>query len=127
MDRRSAARFRLRLVVALSWKDDSGVVSGCDGYSRDINSRGIYVQSEISPPLGAYVEMNVFLPKNGAPTRPVELHAEGRVVRIDPEVSPIQPGGFAAMNHTVVLRDSNGRIVDEKDSWDIELGGGNGK
>lgn len=127
MDRRRTARFRLRLVVALSWKDNAGIVSGTEGHSRDINSRGIYVQSELSPPLGAYVEMNVFLPQLGPPTRPVELHAEGRVVRIDPTISPTQLGGFAAMNHTVVMRDSHGRIVDEKDSWEIELGGGNGK
>ena len=127
MDRRRALRYRLRLVVALSWKDDAGAVLGTQGNSRDLNTGGIYVESELSPPLGAHVEMNVFLPKPGPSTRPVELHAEGRVVRIDPSISPTQPGGFAAMNHTVVLRDSRGRVVDDGDSWDIELGGHNGK
>jgi hypothetical protein len=127
MDRRRAPRFRLRLVVALSWKDEAGVVSGTQGYSRDVNTGGIYVESEVSPPLGTYVEMNVFLPKPASSIRPVELHAEGRVVRIDPTISSTQPGGFAAMNHTVVLRDSRGRVIDDKDSSDIEFGGGNGK
>ena len=127
MDRRRAPRFRLRLVVALSWKDDAGVMSGTQGYTRDINTGGIYVESELSPPLGAYVEMNVFLPKPGLSARPVELHAEGRVVRIDATVSSTQIGGFAAMNHTTVIRDSRGRVVDDNDSWDIDLGGGTSK
>jgi hypothetical protein len=125
MERRGATRFRLRLAVAFSWKDDDGVVSGSEGRSRDLNSRGIYVQSPLSPPIGSSIEMNVFLPHPGPATRPTEIHAEGRVVRIDPANSPTDSGGFAAMNHTVLLRDSTGRIV-ENDSWDdFEFGSRN--
>ncbi len=128
MERRGATRFRLRLAVALTWKDNGGAVEGSEGHSRDLNSRGIYVNSIRTPPLGAHVEMNVFLPQMGSPTRPAELHAQGRVVRIDPPISPSQAGGFAAMNHTMILRDSQGRVLDDKQSWkDIGFEDGNEK
>ena len=93
------------------------MVKGSEGQSRDLNGRGIYVQSKLIPPVGAYVEMNIFLSQSGLPTRPAEVHAEGRVVRIESGNSSSEVSGFAAMNHTVILRDSQGRVVDEKNSW----------
>jgi hypothetical protein len=117
MERRGGTRFRLRLPVAYSWKEETGGVKGGEGQSRDLNSRGIYVRSSAIPPIGANVEMNVFLSEPGHPTRPAELHAQGRVVRIDPGSSMVEAAGFAAMNHTVILRDSQGRVVDGEHSW----------
>ena len=117
MERRGATRYPLRLVVTFSWKDEVGIVRGSEGHSRDINGRGIYVQSGLTPPVGAPVEMNVLLPQLAPPKRPAELHAEGRVVRIDPAASDSQGAGFAAMNHTVVLRDAEGHAIDDQNSW----------
>jgi hypothetical protein len=42
---------------------------------------------------------------------------EGRVVRIESESSPSEVAGFAVMNHTVNLRDSQGRVLDGQNSW----------
>lgn len=117
MERRGATRYRLRLAVAYSWRDEAGAVQGSDGHSRDLNSRGIYVQSELIPPIGAYVEMNIFLPRRGHPRGPAELHSEGRVVRIESASSSSEVAGFAVMNHTVNLRDSQGRVLDGQNSW----------
>lgn len=117
MERRGASRFQLRLVVAFSWKDDAGVLRTGEGRSRDVTGRGIYVHSELAPPVGAHVEMNVLLPQPTSLMGPAELYAEGRVVRIDLTQPPAVIGGFAAMNHTVTLRDSRGRVVDGQDSW----------
>ena len=74
-ERRTALRYPLRLPVVFSWQDDVGRVHGCDGYCRDLGSRGIYVTAQLVPPLGASVEMNVFLPRPGHSTRPSEIHA----------------------------------------------------
>jgi hypothetical protein len=123
MERRGAIRFRLRLVVAFSWKDEAGLVHGSEGQSRDLSGRGIFVHSDLIPPVGSYVEMNVLLPQLAPPKRPAELHAEGRVVRIELGTLPSQPAGFATMNHTVLLRDNEGRAIDEQNSWmDFGLG-----
>lgn len=117
MDRRGATRYRLALIVAFSWKDEKGIVQGGEGQSRDINGRGIYIYSHRKPPVGSYLEMNVLLPQATPPTRVAELHAEGRVVRIDSAETQTSNAGFATMNHTVVLRDSDGNEIDGQHSW----------
>jgi hypothetical protein len=101
----------LRLVVTFSWKDEDGVVHGSEGKSRDLNGRGIYVQAALIPPVGSYVEMDILLQQLAASKGPVELHAEGRVVRTE------RAAGFASMNHTVVLRDSEGREINGQNTW----------
>jgi hypothetical protein len=116
MERRGATRYPLRLTLTFSWKDDVGVVHGGEGQSRDLNGRGIYVYSDLIPPVGSPVDMNVLLPQLAPLSRPAELHAEGRVVRIEPGASS-KATGFAAMNHTVILRDAEGHSIDDQNSW----------
>jgi hypothetical protein len=117
MDRRGATRYPLRLVVTFSWKDEIGVVQGGEGESRDLNGRGMYVNSKLIPPVGSAVEMNVLLPQLASLKRQAELHAEGRVVRIDPVFSDSNTSGFAAMNHTAMFRDTEGHAIDDQHSW----------
>jgi hypothetical protein len=104
-ERRTALRYPLRLPVVFSWQDEGGRIQGSDGYCRDLGSRGIYVHSQLVPPLGVAVEMNVFLPRPEHSVRPSEIHAVGRVVRSEPLASE-QSCGFAAMNHTTLLRET---------------------
>jgi hypothetical protein len=114
-ERRTALRYPLRLPVVFSWQDDVGRVHGCDGYCRDLGSRGIYVTSQLVPPLGASVEMNVFLPRPGHSTRPSEIHAIGRVVRSEQKTPASEIAGFAAMNHTTRLRETRGGQAETED------------
>ena len=120
-ERRTALRYPLRLPVVFSWQDERGRMQGSDGYCRDLGSRGIYVPSELVPPLGVSVEMNVFLPRPEHSARPSEIHAIGRVVRSEQVKSPLQACGFAAMNHTTMLRETRGHKPDEQDSGLDEL------
>jgi hypothetical protein len=115
LERRGAMRFRLRLPVVFSWRDARDAVQGSEGYSRDLSSRGIYVQSELAPPAGASVEMYVLLPQPEYQIHPAELHTQGRVVRIEGPPASSQPFGFAAMNHTIMLRDSHAHAVSKAD------------
>ena len=108
-ERRTALRYPLRLPVVFSWQDEDGRIQGCDGYSRDLGSRGIYIYAEQVPPLGVSVEMNVFLPRPEHSCRPSEIHAVGRVVRSERQGGSMRGGnGFAAMNHTTLLRETRG-------------------
>jgi hypothetical protein len=113
-ERRTALRYPLRLPVVFSWQDDAGHVQGCDGYCRDLGSRGIYVQAEFVPPLGVSVEMNVFLPRPEHSARPSEIHAIGRVVRSERRATGSDICGFAAMNHTTRLRETRGQKADQE-------------
>jgi hypothetical protein len=103
--------------LCIGWIDESGIVQGGEGQSRDINGRGIYIYSRRKPPVGSYVEMNVLLPQAMPPKRVAELHAEGRVVRIDATEMQSRTAGFATMNHTVILRDADGNAIDGQHSW----------
>lgn len=121
-ERRTALRYPLRLPVVFSWQDDAGRVHGCDGYCRDLGSRGIYVHAALVPPLGVSVEMNVFLPRPEHSVRPSEIHAIGRVVRSERPVAPSEICGFAAMNHTTRLRETRGQKMDSEESALEEIG-----
>jgi hypothetical protein len=114
-ERRTALRYPLRLPVVFSWQDDTGRVHGCDGYCRDLGSRGIYVTAQLVPPLGASVELNVFLPRPGHSTRPSEIHAIGRVIRSEQRTPSSENPGFAAMNHTTRLRETRGGYTQTED------------
>ena len=124
MERRGATRYPLQLVVTFSWKDVGGLVQGSEGRSRDLNGRGIFVHSDLIPPIGSSVVISVLLPHLAPTKRPAELHAEGRVVRVDQGDSGSHASGFATMNHTVTLRDAEGHVIDEQHSWnEFGLGG----
>jgi hypothetical protein len=120
-ERRTALRYPLRLPVVFSWQDERGRIQGSDGYCRDLGSRGIYVHSELVPPLGVSVEMNVFLPRPEHSVRPSEIHAIGRVVRSE-QVSSTQGCGFATMNHTTLLRETRGQKAEQQESALEEFG-----
>jgi hypothetical protein len=118
-ERRTALRYPLRLPVVFSWQDERGRIQGSDGYCRDLGSRGIYVHSELVPPLGVSVEMNVFLPRPEHSVRPSEIHAIGRVVRSE-QVPSTQGCGFATMNHTTLLRETRGQKAAEQQESALE-------
>ena len=114
-ERRNSKRFRLRLAVVFSWRDEDGILQSSDGYSCNISSRGIYVQTKCAPRPGNSVEMNVFLPQPAIDIRAVEIHAKGQVTRVD-QGARAQVCGFAALNRTVLIREPLEHVLEQKDS-----------
>lgn len=114
-ERRGSKRFRLRLAVVFSWRDAQGIVQSSEGLSCNISSRGIYVRTKLAPSVGTAVEMNVFLPQPAYDIRAAEIHAKGHVTRIDqPTIAQVY--GFAAMNRTVLIRESIEQVLEGKKS-----------
>ena len=113
-ERRNCKRFRLRLAVVFSWRDEDGILQSSDGCSCNISSRGIYVRTKCAPRPGNSVEMNVFLPQPAFDIRTVEIHAKGQVTRVD-QGARAQVCGFAAMNRTVLIREPLERVLEQKD------------
>jgi len=110
-ERRGSKRLRLRRAVVFSWRDTRGIVQSSEGLSCDISSRGIYVRTKLAPPVGTAVEMNVFLPEPAYDIRAAEIHAKGQVTRID-QGTLAQMCGFAAMNRTVLIRESIEHVLE---------------
>ncbi len=113
-ERRNSKRFRLRLAVVFSWRDEDGTLQSSDGHCCNISSRGIYVQTKCAPRPGNSVEMNVFLPQPAFDIRAVEIHAKGQVTRVD-QGTRGQVCGFAAINRTVLIREPLEHVLEQKD------------
>jgi PilZ domain-containing protein len=103
-ERRKSRRFRLRLAVVFSWRDEHGALQSGEGCSGDISGRGIYVRTKCAPAAGNSVEINVFLPQPAYDIRAAEIHAKGQVTRVD-QGRRGQVCGFATMNRSVVIRE----------------------
>jgi PilZ domain-containing protein len=112
-ERRKSRRFRLRLAVVFSWRDEHGALQSGEGYSCDISGRGIYVRTRCAPAAGNSMEMNVFLPQPAYDIRAAEIHAKGQVMRVD-QGRRGQVCGFAAMNRSVVIREPIEPAFDER-------------
>ena len=94
MEKRIAARYRLCLPVLFSWTDSTGATQKAGGFTRDIGIRGLYVFSEICPPLHAAAVVEVRLPLRSPNSfHSARLTATVQVIRIS---DLIDGGGFAA-------------------------------
>ena len=113
--RRKAKRFRLRLAVIFSWRDEDGILQSGEGRTCNISSCGIYVRTKCAPFPGNAVEMNVFLPQPACDIRAAEIRANGQVTRVD-QGPRDEVCGFAAMNRTVLIREPIEQALDKKDS-----------
>jgi hypothetical protein len=113
-ERRNAKRFRLRLAVVFSWRDEYGILQSGEGRTCNISSRGIYVRTRCAPLPGNTVEMNVFLPQPAYDIHAAEIHAKGQVTRVD-QGPRNEVCGFAAMNRTVLIREPIEPALNEKD------------
>ena len=62
--------------------------------TRDINTSGVYIQSDAMPPVGALVQLEILLPKLGDTSPGMHLQGEGIVLRCD--YGGASKSGFAA-------------------------------
>jgi hypothetical protein len=91
VERRKDIRFLLRVPVTFKWNDEQAQPHEGSGFSRDISTAGIFVMTEIYPPLGAAVDVEVLLPsiRDDAP-QGLRLNSPGIVLRV------IETEGFAS-------------------------------
>lgn len=76
------------------WERADGLLQESKGNIRDISDRGVFVLGEITPPLGAHLDIDVYLPCLEPEKSAVRLHGEGTVVRVDRSAESTK--GFAA-------------------------------
>jgi PilZ domain len=97
VERRKDNRFLLRVPVTFKWNDEQARPHEGSGFSLDISTSGIFVITEVYPPLGAAVEVEVLLPllRGDAPRR-LRLNAPGIVLRV------VETEGFASTSDFVM-------------------------
>lgn len=102
-DRRIAERFPLNIPVIFRWTVRNGVRRRANGFARDISRAGVFVLTKNSPPVGARIRLDLFLPPLGEHAAGMRVEGQGRVVRV--EASPLVAGtsGFAAKHMKLLL------------------------
>jgi hypothetical protein len=83
IEQRKAIRYQLRSPVLFMWAPQNGKPRSGRGVTRDINTFGVYVETDAIPPVGARVQMEIVLPKVAESSNRMQLHGEGVVLRCD--------------------------------------------
>ncbi len=83
MELRRATRFQVHAPVIFHWIDQEGVQRQAGGFARDISTGGVFVLSEVPPPIGTVVRLELMLPRLEAAARGWQLKASGKVVRVE--------------------------------------------
>lgn len=96
---RKANRYRLSAPTLFLWAPREGKPHSGQGVTRDINASGVYVVTDVLPPVGALVQLDILLPKLSDPGFGISLAGEGVVLRVEPHGSQgagTSEAGFAA-------------------------------
>lgn len=103
---RSAVRYALRAEVVITWTAQDGTTREARGYTRDISPGGAYVFSDVFPPVGRSVQLNVQLPMLPGEARVPCVNVRGSVLRVD-GIGADAETGFAVRNEKVTLCSSS--------------------
>jgi len=98
---RNRVRYRLSAAAVFAWEGPQhGRLLG-EGVTRDISLTGAFVFTRTCPPVGATLELDVFLsPTPGNGGRTVRIKTEARVIRVEHSSSA---EGFAAVSQDFTL------------------------
>lgn len=80
VNRRTAARYKLRLPVIFHWND--GVAHTEGGFTSDVARDGALISSARCPPLGADIRVEILLPAPNGTGEEVRIQCWGKVTRI---------------------------------------------
>ena len=78
---RAATRYPLRFPVLLSWVLDGDGGTG-DGFTRDVSTMGLFVESTASLPIGTPINVDLVLQTRAASGSGAHLRGNGSVVRL---------------------------------------------
>ena len=91
---RKAKRYPVSAPALFMWAPKNEKSQSGRGVTRDINTSGVYIQSDAMPPVGALVQLEILLPKLGDTSPGMHLQGEGIVLRCD--YGGASKSGFAA-------------------------------
>jgi hypothetical protein len=101
-------RYRLSADAVFAWEGPQrGRLLG-EGVTRDISLAGAFIFTRTCPPVGARLDLDIFLsPAPGSAGRTVRIKTEAKVIRVEHSGAA---EGFAAVSHDfTLLFDSNTR------------------
>ena len=105
---RNRVRYRLSADAVFGWEGPQGIRLLGEGLTRDISVAGAFIFTRTCPPVGATLDLDIFLsPAAGNGSRTVRIKTKAAVIRIEHSA----PGeGFAALSQDfTLLFDANAR------------------
>jgi PilZ domain len=105
---RNKIRYRLSADAVFAWEGFQHNRLQGKGITRDISLAGTFIFTPTSPPVGAKVEVDIFLaPASGSAGKKVRIKAAAKVTRVEHSATR---EGFAAVSQDFkLLFSSNGR------------------
>jgi len=101
MEQRNRVRYRLSTDAVFAWEGpQSGRLRG-EGVTRDVSVAGAFIFTRTCPPVGAQIELEIFLshPSN-RPGRTVQIKTEAKVIRVEHSETA---EGFAVVSQDFTL------------------------
>lgn len=99
MELRNRVRYRLSADAVFTWEGPQHRLVG-EGVTRDISVAGAFIFTRTCPPVGARVELEIFLSRaHGNSGKGVQIKTEARVVRVEHSATE----GFAAVSEDFTL------------------------
>jgi PilZ domain len=101
MELRNRVRFRLFADAVFNWEGPERKRLFGEGITRDLSVSGAFIFTRSCPPVGAMLELEIFLsPVPGTRGRNVQIKTEARVIRVEHSASA---EGFAAVSQDFTL------------------------
>ena len=119
---RNRVRYRLSANALFAWEGPQRSRLQAEGVTRDISVAGAFVFTRTCPPVGARLELDIFLsPAPGSGGRTVRIKTEAKVIRVEHSFGA---EGFAAVSQDfTLLFDVNTRNAFSVSSADKTEGG----
>jgi hypothetical protein len=101
MELRNRVRYRLSADAVFSWEGPNGIRLSGEGVTRDISVAGAFIFTRMCPPVGATLDLEIFLTSfSGGRGRTVQITTEARVIRVEHSGNV---EGFAAVSRDLTL------------------------
>jgi PilZ domain len=99
MELRNRVRYRLSADAVFAWDGPSQLLQG-EGITRDISVAGAFIFTRTCPPVGATLDLEIFLSSTPARGRKVQIKTVAKVIRVEHSATA---EGFAAVSQDFKL------------------------
>jgi PilZ domain len=100
-------RYPVQARVSFCWKGEDGDPRQGEGTSRDISETGTFVFAPDCPPVGAGVELRIFLVALPLATKSLRMELAGRVLRVEQTAAGMGSSGFAVLTEGAILHENH--------------------
>jgi hypothetical protein len=111
LERRAQFRYGVQALANFEWMDE-GVLRKGRGMTRDISPTGMFINSDVKPPVKADLLVDVRFEGVLPMAKKLKMGARGLVIRVEPGTGGGSVEGFAILNRSYELRDGANSVDD---------------